>query len=213
MQACGQNCERVLGPSNNGQTHRDAAPAIRASNNAPAPRLLAAMTAAMRSAAAHAAAADAAAAASSPSFASSSSVPLTDDGFDGPPCGSSVHVPSTSTFAQGDSLRPCSRAVSCVQALGRVVAGYEAEGRPQERRRAATASVWRRAAKSLPSQKEYHRWLNFLHSGGLLCSCASLKERACDDRLEEVRALLERRPVALQQAMDISVDCATGCVK
>ena len=54
---------------------------------------------------------------------------------------------------------------------------------------------------------------NFLHSGGLLCSCASLKERACDDRLEEARALLERRPVALQQAMDISVDRATGCVK
>ena len=54
---------------------------------------------------------------------------------------------------------------------------------------------------------------NFLHSGGLLCSCASLKDRACDDRLEEARALLERRPVALQQAMDISVDCATGCVK
>ena len=102
-----------------------------------------------------AAAADAAAAASSPSFASSSSVPLmTDDDFDGPPCGSSVHVPSTSTFAQGDSLRPCSRAVSCVHELGRVVAGYEAEGRRQERRRAATASLRRRAAKSLPSQKE-----------------------------------------------------------
>ena len=135
-----------------GQAHRDAAPAIRASNNAPAPRLLAATTAAMRSAAAHAAAADAAAAASSPSFASSSSVPLTDDGFDGPPCGSSVHVPSkpepsTSTFAQGDSLRPCSRAVSCVQELGRV-AGYEAEGRRQERKRAATASLRRRALPS-----------------------------------------------------------------
>ena len=137
---------------------------------------------------------------------------MTDDGFDGPPCGSSVHVPSMSTFGQGDSLRPCSRAVSCVHELGRV-AGYEAESRRKERRRAATASVWRRAAKSLPSQKEYHRWLNFLYSGGLLCSCASLKERACDDRLEEARALLERRPVALQQAMDISVDRATGCVK
>ena len=70
------------------------------------------------------------------------------------------------------------------------------------------------AGQPSPCQvRKNHRWLNFLHSGGLLCSCASLKERACDDRLEEARALLERRPVALQQAMDISVDRATGCVK
>ena len=211
MQACGQNFQdTVVGPGNNGQTHRDAAPAIRASNNAPAPRLLAAMTAAMRSAAAHAAAADAAAAASSLSFASSSSVSLTDDGFDGPPCGSSVHVPSTSTFAQGDSLRPCSRAVSCVHELGRLAMRPKAGAKGAEGQRQQAFG----AGQPSPCQvRKNHRWLNFLHSGGLLCSCASLKERACDDRPEEARALLERRPVALQQAMDISVDCATGCVK
>jgi len=210
MQACGPNHDTVVGPDNNRQTHRDAAPAIRASNNAPAPRLLAAMTAAMRSAAAHAAAADAAAAASSPSFASSSSVPLTDDGFGGPPCGSSVHVPSTSTFAQGDSLRPCSRAVSCVHELGRLAMRPKAGAKSAEGQRQQAFG----AGQPSPCQvRKNHRWLNFLHSGGLLCSCASLKERACDDRLEEARALLERRPVALQQAMDISVDCATGCVK
>jgi hypothetical protein len=78
------------------------------------------MTAAMKSAAAHAAAADAAAAASSfSSLSSSSDVSRTDDGFDGPPCGSSVNAPSAFTFAQGDSLRPCARAVSCVQELGK----------------------------------------------------------------------------------------------
>jgi hypothetical protein len=57
-------------------------------------------------------------------------------------------------------------------------------------------------------------WGQLPDSGGLLCSCASLKERACDDRLEEAREVLKlepsmRRPVALrQQAMDISIDAA-----
>eukprot|EP00964_Phaeocystis_antarctica_P114064 scaffold78034_cov60-Phaeocystis_antarctica.AAC.1 len=103
-----------------GETHRDAAPAIRASNKAPAPRLLAAMRAAMRSAAAHAAAA---ASSSMTSISSSSDVPRTDGDWsletDAGPGDSSVNAPSLSTFAQGDpkgdSLRP-SAAVSSAAA-------------------------------------------------------------------------------------------------